>query len=124
MKKWSFKTGDLLSDFNSYEIVYDRTREMLPFNAGDCLKEVTSWFGCMCVVGISMLPLSKILIVKEKFEDTYGVIRIRKSKNRQHNDLKKKYKRSVGQTTIYNTLHIKLKIEEHEHQKGKQFLLH
>ena len=90
MKKWSFKTGDLLSDFNSYEIVYDRTREMLPFNAGDCLKEVTSWFGCMCVVGISMLPLSKILIVKEKFEDTYGVIRIRKSKNRQHNDLKKK----------------------------------
>jgi hypothetical protein len=52
MKKWSFKTGDLLNDFNSYEIVYDRTREMLPFNAGDCLKEVTSWFGCMCVVGI------------------------------------------------------------------------
>jgi hypothetical protein len=52
----------------------------LAFNAGDCLKEMTSWFGCMCVVGISMLSLSKILIFKEKFEDTYGVIRIRKSK--------------------------------------------
>ena len=35
------------------------------------------------------------------FEDTKGVIRIRKSKkDRQHNGQKKKYK---GQTTIYKT---------------------
>ena len=29
---------------------------------------------------------------EEEFEDTKGVIRIRKSKDRQHNDQKKKYK--------------------------------
>ena len=35
-----------------------------------------------------------IYIVKEEFEDTKGVIRIRKSKkNRQRNGQKKKYKR-------------------------------
>jgi hypothetical protein len=38
---------------------------------------------------------------KEEFEDTKGVIRIRKSKkNRQHNGQKKKYKRTK---TIYKT---------------------
>jgi len=43
----------------------------------------------------------------EEFEDTKGVIRIRISKkHRQHNDQEKK-----GQTTIYKTRHIKLKIE-------------
>jgi len=37
----------------------------------------------------------------EKFEDTKGLIRSRKSKkDRQHNDQKKK-----GQTMIYKTLH-------------------
>ena len=30
------------------------------------------------------------LLLTEEFEDTKGVIRIRKSKNRQHNDKKKK----------------------------------
>ena len=34
-------------------------------------------------------------VCKEEFEDTKGVIRIRKSKkNRQHNEQKKKYKRT------------------------------
>ena len=37
----------------------------------------------------------------EEFEDTKGVIRIRKSKDRQHNGQKKRKK---GQTTIYNDL--------------------
>jgi hypothetical protein len=41
------------------------------------------------------------------------VIRIRKSKkNRQHNDQKKKYKRTNNDL---QNIHIKLKIEEHEH---------
>jgi hypothetical protein len=41
-------------------------------------------------------------IIKEEFEDTKGVIRIRISKkNRQHNCQKKKYKSTKGQTTIY-----------------------
>jgi hypothetical protein len=44
----------------------------------------------------------------EEFEDTKGVIRIRNSKDRQHNGQQKGIK---GQTTIYKTLHIKLKIE-------------
>ena len=43
----------------------------------------------------------------KEFEDTNEVIRIRKSKkNRQRNGQKKKNK-----STIYKTLHIKLKIE-------------
>jgi hypothetical protein len=43
--------------------------------------------------------------MKERFEDTKGVIRIRKSKkDRQYNGQKQK-----GQTTIYKTLHTKTK---------------
>jgi len=45
----------------------------------------------------------------EEFEDTKGVIRIRKSKkNRQHNGQKKKYKRTNNDL---QNIHIKLKIE-------------
>ena len=48
-------------------------------------------------------------IVKEEFEDTEGVIRIRKSKkNRQHNCKKKKHK---GTNKDLQNIHIKLKIE-------------
>ena len=44
---------------------------------------------------------------REEFEDTNGLIRILESKkDRKHNGQKKK-----GQKTIYETLHIKLKIE-------------
>jgi hypothetical protein len=39
---------------------------------------------------------------KEEFEDTKGVIRIYKLKNRQHNG----QKRDKGQTKIYKALHI------------------
>ena len=46
--------------------------------------------------------------MQEEFEDTKGVIRIRKSKDRQHNDQKKKDKRTNND--LQNT-HIKLKIE-------------
>jgi hypothetical protein len=42
------------------------------------------------------------------FEDRKWVIRRRESKDRQYNGKKKKVK---GQTTIYKTLHRKLKIE-------------
>jgi len=38
--------------------------------------------------------------LKEEFEDTKGVIIICLSKNRQHNDQRK---RTKGQTTIYKT---------------------
>ena len=46
--------------------------------------------------------------MQEEFEDTKWVIRIRKSKVRQHNDQKKKDKRTNND--LQNT-HIKLKIE-------------
>jgi hypothetical protein len=50
--------------------------------------------------------------MQEEFEDTKGVIRIRKSeKDRQNNDQKK---RTKEQATIYKTLHRKPKIEQHE----------
>jgi hypothetical protein len=45
---------------------------------------------------------------QEEFEDTKGVIRIRKSKDRQHNGQKKKYKRTYNDL---QNIHIKLKIE-------------
>ena len=45
----------------------------------------------------------------EELEDTKGVIRIRKSKNRQHNGQNKKYKRTNND--LKKTIHIKLKIE-------------
>ena len=49
---------------------------------------------------------------QEEFEDTKGVIRIRKSKtDRQHNAKRKVTK---GQTMIYKTPHRKLKIEHQE----------
>ena len=40
------------------------------------------------------------MLWSEEFEDTKGIIRIRKSKDRKHNGQKKKDK---GQTTIYKT---------------------
>jgi hypothetical protein len=46
-----------------------------------------------------------------KFEDTKDVIKIRKSKDRQHNDQKKKDKRTNNDPQY---IHIKLKIEQHE----------
>ena len=47
--------------------------------------------------------------MKEEFEDTKGAIRIRTSKkNRQHNDQKKKYKRTNNHL---QNIHIKPKIE-------------
>ena len=46
---------------------------------------------------------------EEEFEETKGVIRIRKStKDCQHNGKKKE------QTMIYETLHIKIKIEKYK----------
>ena len=51
-------------------------------------------------------------ILKEEFEDTKGVMRIRVSKkNRQHNGQKNKYKRTNDDL---QNIHIKLKIEYHE----------
>jgi hypothetical protein len=50
-----------------------------------------------------------IFKTEEEFEDTKGVIKIRKSKkDRQHNGQRKG---TEGRTKIYKTLHIKLKIE-------------
>ena len=50
-------------------------------------------------------------LMLEEFEDTKGVIRIRKSrKNRQHNDQKKTYK---GTNNDLQNIHIQLKIKQH-----------
>jgi hypothetical protein len=49
----------------------------------------------------------------KKFENTKGVIRSRKlKKDRQFNGNIKKDK---GQTMVYKSLHIQLKVEKHEH---------
>jgi hypothetical protein len=49
-----------------------------------------------------------IISTKESLKIPKGYIRIRKSKNRQHNDQKKKYKRTNNDL---QNIHIKLKIE-------------
>ena len=49
------------------------------------------------------------LLMEEEFEDTKVLIRIRKSKNRQHNGRKKKYKKTNNDL---ENIHIKLRIEE------------
>jgi hypothetical protein len=51
------------------------------------------------------------IIYREEFEDATGIIRIRKSKDRQHNGQKKKYKRTNNDL---QSIHIKLKTEYHE----------
>jgi len=47
-------------------------------------------------------------IPKEEFQDTKGVISIRKSKDRQNNDQEKKYKRTNNDL---QNIHIKLNID-------------
>ena len=49
--------------------------------------------------------------LQEEFENTIGVIRIRKLKDRQHNSQKKKYKRT---NKDLENIHIKLKFEKHD----------
>ena len=51
-------------------------------------------------------------VMQEEFEDTKWVIRIRTQKDRQHNGQKKKYKKTNNDL---QNIHIKLKIEYHEH---------
>ena len=53
-----------------------------------------------------------MVVKKEEFEDNKGVIKIRKSKDRQHNDQKKKYNRTNSDLP---SIHRKLKIKQHEH---------
>jgi hypothetical protein len=48
------------------------------------------------------------MLEQEEFEDTKGAIRIRISKNKQHNGQKKKYKRTNNDL---QNIHINLKIE-------------
>ena len=48
---------------------------------------------------------------QEEFENTKGVIRFGKSKNRQHNGQKKKDKSTNNDL---QNIHIKLKVEQHE----------
>ena len=54
-------------------------------------------------------PLLKLITILDELEDTKGAIRIRISKkNRQHNDQKKKYKRTNNDQ---QDIHIKLMLE-------------
>ena len=52
--------------------------------------------------------MSIVLKYQEGFEETKEVIRIRRSKNRQHDGQKKKYKRTNNDL---QNIHIKLKTE-------------
>ena len=52
--------------------------------------------------------------MEEGFEDTKGVIRIRKWKNRQHNGQKKKDK---GTNNDLQTIHLKRRSSNHENER-------
>ena len=62
-----------------------------------------------------MIKCECLNLFREEFEDTKGVIRIRKLKNGQHNDQMKKNKRT---NKDLQNIHIKLKIEKHEPTKN------
>ena len=62
-----------------------------------------------------MIKRECLNLFQEEFEDTKGIIRIRKSKrNRRYNVQKKKYKRTNNDL---QNIHKKLKIEKHEQLK-------
>jgi len=68
---------------------------------------IISWFSRRQLISVDCS-------FQDRFEDTKGVIRSRKSKkDGQYNDQKK---RTKGQTIIYKTLSRILKIEQHEPQ--------
>jgi len=61
-----------------------------------------------CNLSYIYLIIIEYVPYAEECEDTKEVIRIRISKDRQHNDRKKKYK---GTNNDLQNIHIKLKIE-------------
>jgi hypothetical protein len=74
-----------------------------------------SYIAGICFIDTHIYTLTTFVYYKryvslvEEFQDTKGVIRIRKSKkNRQHNAQKKKYKRTNNNL---QNIHIELKIE-------------
>jgi hypothetical protein len=69
-----------------------------------------NWYGRYHnITDVYKESLNLIWKLKEEFEDTKGVIRIRKSKkDRQHNGQMKKYKRTNNDL---QNIHIKIKIE-------------
>jgi len=72
------------------------------------IRRPISLSGASCVLRISITNVVRTTRYEE-FEDTKGAIRIRISKkSRQHNDQKKKYKRTNNDL---QNIHIKLKIE-------------
>jgi len=73
------------------------------WNASNVLHDVFRLQICLQILQFALGIYEKILKISK------GVIRIRKSKDRQHNSQKEK--KTKDQTTIYKILHIKLKIE-------------
>ena len=61
---------------------------------------------------------------QEEIEDTKGVIRIRKSKKKRHNNDKKDKQRSTKHTHKTNTNPTKNRGWNQVLRKGKQFLFH
>jgi len=82
----------------------------------DCLvrsmDNVSEWSDvsiCGLLFLWTIMLVKRVCLIQEEFEDTKGVIKIRKSKkDRQHNGQKKKDKRTKNDL---QNVHIKLKIE-------------
>ena len=71
---------------------------------------VDCWIGSLSLKKVVKFPTVSTDLAL--FEDTKGVIR-KHNRRRTYNTMGKR-KRTKGQTTIYKTLHIKLKIEHHK----------
>jgi hypothetical protein len=70
-----------------------------------CIQFGELWKFLFLVMTTILEDSFRLLIIQEEFEDTKGVIRIRKWKNRQHNSQKKKDKRTNNdqQSIAHNT---------------------
>ena len=79
------------------------------------ILNITSWYDIFC-----LSFTSNKYNVQEEIDDTKGVIRIRKSKYRQHNGQKKKYRQHNGQKKKYRQHNgLKKKYRQHNGQKKK-----
>jgi hypothetical protein len=63
------------------------------------------WICCLCETCMWECISIYTINCSEEFEDTKGVIRIRRSKDRQHNGQKKKYKRTNNDILVQSITH-------------------
>ena len=65
-KKWSFKKCELLKEYISYEVFYDRKKKLWPSNTGYCLIQVTTYAGLAVITNYIRRVWTNELHLKNK----------------------------------------------------------